>query len=186
MIAVAGRAERVLLDASPFFRFAEAGRLLDLAGYLGARASRTAEVQVELDRNAARVRELKTLALLRFPPGDPLVLPVPLQDELLQLKRANARPGDHPTKDLGELSTYLMARELGSGVVVVMDDRLSVAYLRRRGMPRVSSAGMAAEMTAAGALTPELGLQTFRAAAPPDVGEREFLARVEQARQALR
>ena len=54
MIAVAGRAERVLLDTSAFINFAEGGALFQLAGYLGERAAITLDVDLELRRNAGR------------------------------------------------------------------------------------------------------------------------------------
>ena len=65
------------------------------------------------------------------PGGNRCELPAPLKRELLDLVRALRKPGDHPLKNAGEVSTVLMAQHLG-GDLVVLEDHDGKSRSRRR------------------------------------------------------
>ena len=185
MIAVAGRAKRVLLDTSAFINFAEGGALIQFSGYLGERAIVALDVDIELKRNAAgRFPALKTLGMLKWPSGEPLGLPPDLLADAEALRRLHAGIGVHEGANRGEIATALLAGRLGDAVVI-MDDQLGKQLCRTRAIARLSSAQLAAEMTAAGALDYDTGLRVFGAATPDHVGRPEFEKALERAREAL-
>lgn len=169
-------AERVLLDSSAFFRFCDGGQLLGLAGYLGARAFITREVAEELQFNSTRdpYRGLQTLARLRWPSDDHVLdLSPPLQLEVATIVRGLREPGDHDRKHLGEVATVLIAEELG-GELVVMEDGDGKYLAGKRGVPRCSSAMLAAEMVVERAIDDASGYRVYKAAAPPEAGEADW------------
>lgn len=185
MIAVAGSAERVLLDTSAFINFADGGALIQLSGYLGPRAAVALDVDVELRRNAAdRFPALKTLGMLGWPQDEPLALPPDLLADAEALRRLHSPAGAHEDANRGEIATALLAGRIGT-CVVIMDDALGKELCRTRGVARLSSAQLAAEMVVAGALDRETGLRVFDAATPRGVGEREFDGAVAKARAAV-
>lgn len=185
MIPVAGRAERVLLDTSAFINFADGGALFQLSAYLGRRAAVTLDVDVELRRNAAgRFPALKTLGMLKWPTGEPLALPPELLADADALRTLHSAPGAHEDANRGEIATALLAGRLGDAIVI-MDDELGKRLCRTRGVPRLSSAQLVAEMVAGGALDDETGARVFDASTPHGVGRREFENAVERARDAL-
>ena len=167
-------AECVVLDTSVFVNFAEADTLAALAGFLGDRAVRTTEVQAELDRDGLRRKfpKLRQLDSLRWPGGDPYALNTPLLAELTGIKQVHRRGSEDLLANLGEIATYLAARELG-GLGIVDDDLMKPYFVRRR-MPRMSSALVAAEMTASGHIDEIDGLRTYELATPFGIGEVEF------------
>lgn len=184
MISVAGRACRVLLDTSAFISFAEAGALIPLAHYLGDRAAIVLDVANELRRNAAgHFPQLKTLDMLRWPPGEPLSLPPDLLADAEQLRRLNSPVGAHEAANRGEIATALLAGRLRA--VVVMDDELGKKLCRMRGVDRLSTAQVAAEMVAAGALDEPSGFAVFENATPAHVGRPAFDKAVARATEAL-
>ena len=186
MIAVAGRAKRVLLDTSAFINFAEGGALIQLSGYPGERAVVTLDVDIEVKRNAAgRFPALKTLGMLKWPSGEPLGLPPDLLADAEALRRLHAGVGVHDGANRGEIATALLAGRLGDAVVI-MDDHLGKQLCRTRALARLSSAQLAAEMTAGGALDADTGLRVFKAATPPGIGREEFDRAVERAREAVK
>ena len=77
---------------------------------------------------------------------------------MLDLKKAH--PGHHPTSDLGEISTVLMAQEIGA-CRVIMDDAFGKRLARFRSIEVCSSAKLAAEMAKAGAIDEDLGFTVF-------------------------
>ncbi len=185
MIPVAGKAEQVLLDTSAFINFADGGSLIQLSGYLGTRAAVTLDVDIELKRNAgARFPALKTLGMLRWPHGEPLPLPPELLADAEALRRLHSVAGAHEDANRGEIATAMLAGRLG-GAAVIMDDELGKQLCRLRDVPRLSSAQLAAEMVAAGALEDEVGLRVFEVATPEGVGRQEFDVAVERARRAI-
>lgn len=186
MTPVAGRAERVLLDTSAFMNFADGGALIHLSGYLGKRAAIALDVDVQIRRNTAgRFPALKTLGMLKWPSGEPLALPPELLADAEALRRLHSEPGAHEAANRGEIATALLAGRI-TGVVVIMDDFLGKQLCRNRGIARLSSAQLAAEMVVAGALDEETGLRVFDAATPAGAGEVEFGEAVAKAREALR
>ena len=185
MTVVARSATRVLLDTSPFISFAEGGALIPLAQYLGDRAAILLDVANELRRNAAgRFPQLKTLDMLGWPPGEPLSLPPDLLADAEALRRLHSPIGAHETANRGEIATSLVAARV-EGAVVVMDDELGKKLCRMRGIDRLSTAQLAAEMVAADALDPTPGFAVFDIATPRDVGQTAFDAAVERAKAAL-
>lgn len=185
MTAVARDAERILLDASVIVNFADAGMLLPLASYLGSRAAITLDVERELHRLAGTSRpELATLDHLRWPVGEALALPPALLADAEALRKLHSPAGSHEAANRGEISTALLAAHLPN-VVVAMDDALGKRLCQHRGVPRLSSAQLAAEMVAAGALDEEAGYEVFEVSTPDGVGPTEFQQAVERARAAL-
>lgn len=174
MIPVARTAARVLLDTSPFVSFAQGGALFQVAGYLGDRAAIALDVAEELLRNSTgRFPELKTLAMLRWPPGEPLALPPDLLADAADLRRLHSAPGAHEAANRGEIATALLAGRLRDAVVV-MDDDLGKRLCRTRAVPHLSTARLVAEMVVAEALDDATGLAVFDAATSADVGREQF------------
>ncbi len=185
MTVVARGATRVLLDTSPFISFAEAGALIPLAQYLGDRAAVALDVDNELRRNAAvRFPQLKTLDMLRWPPGEPLSLPPDLLADAESLRRLHSPIGAHEAANRGEIATALIAARL-QDVVVVMDDELGKTLCRMRGVARLSTAQLAAEMVVAGGFDEDSGFGVFDAATPASAGRPAFDEAVARAKAAL-
>jgi hypothetical protein len=178
-------ATKVLLDSSPFFYFCDGGQVINLAGYLGKRAHITLEVDEELRRKSTQYIDLKTLQRMNWPPEDhKLELTAPLKQELLDILRAIRKPGDHPLKNAGEISTVLMAQHLG-GELVVLEDHEGKALALKRHVPRLSTAMLAAEMVALGAIAEPEGFAVYAAATPPHVGKKEWADALKRARAAV-
>lgn len=178
-------ADRVLLDSSSFFVFARAGQLIYLAQYLGKRAYITQEVHGELELNAGKYPDLRTLGRMRWPlEENRLTLTPALMEELFDILRGIQDPGDHRLKHAGEISTVLMAEHLG-GELIVLEDSDGKKLATRRKVPRMSTAILAAEMVAMEHLTDELGFAVYDIATPDGVGENEWTRAVREARAAL-
>ena len=173
MIPLARTTARVLLDTSPFISFAQGGALFQLAGYLGNRAAITLDVAEELRRNSTgRFPELKTPGFLAGRPASrsrcrPICWPTP------PICAASTRP-PAPTiaANRGD-ATALLAGRLADAVVI-MDDDLGKRLCLTRGIPRLSTAQLAAEMVVAEALDDATGFAVFDAATPAGVGRKEF------------
>lgn len=184
MTVVARNATRILLDTSAFINFVEAGALRELAQYLGASAAVTLDVNKELGRLAGgHFPQLQNLERLGWPAGEPLALPPDLLQDAEDLRRLNAEPGAHEDANRGEIATALLAGRLR--VPTVMDDRLGKLLCQRRGVDRLSSAQVAAEMVGAGAVDQDSGYAVFDIASPGHVGRVEFDSAVERAKTAL-
>lgn len=178
-------AKRVLLDSSAFFYFCDGGQIINLAGYLGKRAHITLEVHEELRLNSTRYTDLKTLDRMHWPPDENrLELNSELKRELLDIQRAIRQPGDHELKHAGEISTVLMAQHLG-GELVVLEDQDGKRLTVRRGVPRLSTAMLAAEMVAVEHFSKADGFGVYDAATPAHVGVPEWNAALSRARDAL-
>lgn len=185
MITVAGNAKRVLLDTSVFINFAEGGALIPLSAYLGDRAAVALDVHVEIHRNAVgRFPALKTLAMLKWPHGEPLPLPPDLLTDATDLRRLHTSSGAHTEANRGEIATALLAGRIDD-VVVVMDDNLGKKLCRLRSLARISSAQLAVEMVAVGVLDEQTGWLVFDVSTPSGVGRPDFAKARELARQAL-
>jgi hypothetical protein len=175
----------VLLDSSPFFNFCQGGAVIYLMSYLAERAHITLEVNDELTRNAATYKDLQTLDRMRWPlESNRHELPAPLKQELLDILHGLQKPADHPLKHAGEISTVLMAQHLG-GELIVLEDRDGKALAKQRQVPRMSSAMLAAEMTAANAIEEDVGYAVFDAATPTGVGRTEWERALAEARAAI-
>lgn len=164
----------VLLDASPFYRFCEAQLLPHLAAYLRDNALITPEVVAELRRGARAKAHvgLRYLELARWP-AETAALPVRLQSEFLDYSRAARQKDDPPSKHAGEISTVLMATHLGAGVVVI-DDLFGKRLARDRGVARLSTAQLAAEMVVETALSADDGFRVFDLSTPASAGREDF------------
>lgn len=185
MTVVARSATRVLLDTSPFISFAEGGALIPLAQYLGDRAAIVLDVANELRRNATgRFPQLKTLDMLRWPPGDPLALPPDLLADAEALRRLHSPAETHESANRGEIATALLAARVDDAVVV-MDDELGKTLCRMRAVARLSTAQLAAEMVVAGAFDEASGFAVFDAATPAAVGRPAFNEAVARAKAAF-
>lgn len=164
----------VLLDASPFYRFCEAQLLPDLAAYLRDNAVVTPEVAVEL-RRGARAKAHLGLRYLELTgwPAETAALPPHLQREFLDYSRAARQNDDPPSKHAGEISTVLMAAHLGAGVAVI-DDLFGKRLARDRGVARLSTAQLVAEMVAERALADDDGFRVFDLSTPASAGREAY------------
>jgi len=184
VIEAAARFERVLLDTSVLVSFGQAGQLFQLVQYLGERGSVVLDVEVEVRRLAAgRFPDLKTLALLRWPPGGSIALPTHLLADARDLQRTRSRPGAEPAENRGEIATVLLAQH--QGALAILDDRLGRDLARFRGLPYLTTPQLAAEMVVAGATDEELALRVFAAATSQPVGPQDVAEAVARARTAL-
>jgi hypothetical protein len=174
---------RVVLDAGPFFRFGSTGPLLDLIKYLGTKAAISREIEEEVLRNALKPKYafLRVVQLLR-PPIDAIDLSPKGAEELRDRARAASRPGDHPNKHKGEISSVLLAVELAPAIVVC-DDDLGKRLAKKKEVPRLSTPQLAAEMVAVGELSYEAGEAVFVATAG-NADPRHFRNTVREARAA--
>lgn len=185
MIPLAARASRVLLDTSVLVNFAKGGALLYLAKYLGERAARALDVEVEVRRLAAsRFPELATLARMSWPPGPAIELPPQLLLDAADLQRIHKSPGGGTRENRGEIATALLAAHLRDALVL-MDDQLGKQLSRFRGVPHLSSSQLVAEMHAAESIDEEAALVVFDRATPSNVGVSRFHELVGRARAAL-
>lgn len=184
MIALARDAPRVLFDTSPLVNLGQTGLLFQVVGYVGARGAITRDVANEIQRNLQRFPDLRSLAMLRWPPGEPLDLPVRLLADAEGIRKVNAEPGDHPDRNRGEIATALLAHSLGD-TLTVMEDRLGKQLCKLRGVPRLSTAQLVAEMVAADAVGEVEGFAAFDHATPEHVGRTEFEAARGRAAKAL-
>lgn len=148
--------DRVVVDASPFFRFGSAGYLINLVSYVGPKLAIARSVENELERNAndQRFAFLRALQLVQ-PPIDVIDLTSGRLEAARDQARAKQKPGDHPNTHLGETQTAYLADQLGGDVVIVIgeDDLLKKLAKNKLGLARLSTAQLAAEMVVAGALS---------------------------------
>jgi hypothetical protein len=82
------------------------------------------------------------------------------------------------------VSTVLMAQHLGRELVP-LDDGDGKKLARARGVPRLSTAMLAAEMVACNAIGEPEGFSVYDAATPDHVGQAEWLKALERAAAAL-
>lgn len=184
MTALARDAPTVLFDTSPLVNLGQTGLLLPVVAYIGARGAVTRDVANEIQRNLRRFPDLRSLTMLRWPPGEPLDLPVHLLADAEGIRKVNAEPGDHPDRNRGEIATALVAHSLGD-TLTIMEDRLGKQLCRLRGVPRLSTAQLVAEMVAAGAVGEAEGFKAFDHATPDRAGRPEFDAARDRAAEAL-
>lgn len=185
MTVVTQGVDIALLDTSVIVNFADAGALIQLAAYLGPKGTITLDVERELNRLMGTSRpQLITLTRLGWPPGEALGLPPDLLADAEDIRRLHAKPGEHQAANRGEISVALLAPRLDNAVVV-MDDGLGKRLCRYRGVPRLSSAQLSAEMVADGAFDDATGFEVFDIATPSGIGQAEFQQTVADARVAL-
>ena len=95
------------------------------------------------------------------------------------------RPGGSSVQTfLGEITTVLVAvaRDID---LAVIDDRTGKALAKARGLPTISTAMLAVEMTVLGALTPQQGFAVYDLATPDGVGSPEFTDATRRVTDAL-
>lgn len=174
-------ASAIFLDASPFFRFGEAGQLLELLRYVGGKMQLTADVRSELERNATfeQYSWLRTLqAVPEYKHGAVAELAPDVRDEAIERIRASHDPkgDDHPAKHAGEITTVLAAREAqargNDSVLAIVDDTDGKLLARECGVTYLVSALLSAEMVHYDAMQYEPGLAVYKRAS--GVGEREY------------
>lgn len=132
---------RVYLDTTVFVIFGQSGELIPLLSRLAGRARIVNEVDHEILRNSLKSEFsfLKVLGLIKnWPPAPPIELTAEQMTEVLSIKNAVKRPGDHPLKDLGEIATVIAAQADG-GVPVASDDGLAAKLCWVRGIRRITS-----------------------------------------------
>lgn len=177
-------ASDVLLDASVLCHFAKHGLLQKLRDYLGDRAHITPDVERELLRLSARseFRQLfaylaKDGAVVRSEgkwPKRTKNLPDTLKPQfsnLLELKRAI---GEHERAHAGEIATVLIAKHRRSDLVIMDDDWGSDFAAKFHGLTVMSTARLALEMAAGGALSDDEGFLVFDSATPDGVGRDRY------------
>ncbi|MGA2469277.1 MAG: hypothetical protein ABSG64_01135 [Solirubrobacteraceae bacterium] len=175
--------ERVFVDTACFVAFAEAGHCVALSRYLGSKLRITTDVETELKRR--REEEIRLLCLqTRWPPEGAVGLPTSVVDEARRLIDLSHDEHDHPDKNSGEITTVLAA-EVDGAALIVLEDRTGKRLARDRNVRRLSTAQLAAEMTAAGALTEDEGLAVFsRCIEDPDKVATAWRATLREAREA--
>lgn len=156
---IIANAKRVWMDAGPFFRFAEAGKLSKLAKYLTKNGHWVADVanEIELRGSSPNLRlrthaSLQNLKRLGFPTDQKGATLTPTcLDEVNVIRAEWAEEGEHPKKHRGEIATVLHAEHLGGELAIIDDgDGRKLAHLRR--VPTLSTTNLAAEMVVAGKL----------------------------------
>jgi hypothetical protein len=179
---------KVLLDTSPFRRFLDVDLFLALHQYLGTKAFVVEEVMAELcDVAGYRRHGALRLTLAANPPWPQTTSPPPLavEEEILRIQK-EMRPEERSRDEkvnLGEIATVVIGAHLNFPLIVA-DDELAKLLARPRGMPRISTAMLAVEMTLQGALDDDEGFAAYDCATPPGVGRTEFDAAVERAQNA--
>ncbi len=167
MRLVAG-ADRVWMDAGPFFRFCEAGQLPALARYVGAAGHWVVDVANEVELRGSSPRPnirthpgLQNLRRLGFPADQRGATLAPeIAAEVAVIRNEWAAGGDHPRKHRGEIATVLHAESLDRELVLVDDgDGLRLAGLK--GVPALSTTHLVVEMVVAGKLAEPSGRQIF-------------------------
>lgn len=151
---MAAELDNLYLDTTVFVNLGEAGALLSLIKFVGDRARIVNEVFVELKRNSSRedFRFLLTLEMIRdWPPSPPVELSPEQMQEVLDIKRAIAGPGDHPLKDLGEIASVVAAKADGLSPVA-SDDHTAAMLCSNRGLKRLTSDELTEQLRAAGFL----------------------------------
>ena len=174
-----------MLDASTLCHFAETGSLSELRAFLGDRARMTKEVERELLRLAAARPEFSALsdyltregAVSRTSgkwPKTTKNLPDSLKEEFATLLGLKRKLGEHERAHAGEIATVLVAKHRVSDLVIMDDDWGAQLGSEKHGLDVMSTARLALEMVAAGAMTEELGFRVFDNATPDGVGRERF------------
>ena len=162
----------VLFDASPLRRFSEADVLAELMLFL-KNAAITDVVASEVDE-AIRlgIRGTGPLRAMRAATAWPAVhvTPPELFKEALVIQKSQGSTG---RKDLGEITTVLVAQHLG-GLIVVAEDSLAKRLCRARRLARVPTALLAVDMHLSGSLSEDDAREVFRISTPPDVPSSDF------------
>lgn len=141
---------RVFVDAAAFRYFAQTECCTALNNYLGDKLRITLDVETELRR--APESEIKLLTLVdNWPPGGAVQLPARVNDEARRIIRLSQDEGDHPNKNAGEVTT-VMAAEVDGEALVIAEDRLAKRESRKRGVRRLSTVELVAEMVVTGHL----------------------------------
>lgn len=184
---LAGSAKRVILDASIPRRFSEASLLHALMGFLKKNAYVTDAVRDELDKVVgSSIPGTQELTLILPYANWPIVIETPLElwPDVLRIKAELDTEDDPPSKHLGEITTVLVAVERDIDLAAI-DDRAGKALARARGLPTISTAILAAEMTVRGVLTPQQGFLVYDLATPDGVGAPEFADATRRVQEAL-
>lgn len=163
----------MLFDTSPLVNLGQCGLLFQLVQYVGARGAVTRDVHNEIVRNLGRFPDLRALGMLRWPPGQPLDVPVDLIADVEAIRKLNTEAGASPDKNRGEVATALVAARLGD-TLAVMEDRLGKRLCQMRGVPRLSTALLVAELVASGVVGEPEGLAAFEHCTPTGIGKSEF------------
>lgn len=157
----------MLMDSGPFFRFCEAGKLLELAIYIGERAEVTTDVRSELALRGSSPKPhlrthpgLQNLARLNFPSRADIQLAPELIAVVETIRSQWAEDHEHPKAHLGEISTVIAAHDLGHRLTVIDDiEGLKLAQLRK--VHTIKTTHVVAEMVAAGKLSEDDGWPIF-------------------------
>jgi len=159
-------ARSVLLDASPFRRFTDAGLLAELMAYL-PNASIVAEVGRELDyaansrKNAALAGAIANFEWPNRIPG--ISGPTQLAEAAI-LRRILKKIAPNKSHE-GEVATIIRAKQLDVDLVIMDDKEARRRGARPRHVNTITTATLAAEMTYRGALTDEQGWRAFEISA---------------------
>lgn len=143
--------DHLYVDTTVFINFGQQLSVLTLITLLGERARIVAEVENELKRNSSR-RDFDFLGTLNrvrgWPPAPPVELTPAQQAEVLDIKRANSRRGDHELADLGEIASVVVAKDDGMAPVA-SDDGLAAKLCSVRGLQRITSKQLIDQVLAA-------------------------------------
>lgn len=141
MPTAARQAAVVLLDTAAFYYFEEAAQLMQLQAFLQRNGGITNIVHQEL----TRANRAGMLTRQGWPPVHRLTSRQLVETQRLQ--RATLQPGDRADKNLGEISTVVLAQGLPS-VVTVIDDDDGKRLAHQRGVARISTGQLIQQMVA--------------------------------------
>jgi hypothetical protein len=155
----------VLGETSSLCAFAQVGHAHTLLDWFGDTLWVVQEVHHELLRNRARfaaterlIRHLEDRRRVTTLSGEGVTW-------VARMAAYFRTPCDHGRKNVGELATARLARELlrgGCRPIVLVDDRLGASLCRKFGAPVLATHDVVVEMVWAGALSPFEGARVWR------------------------
>lgn len=187
MATVIADLDRVYLDTTVFVNLGQAGALIPFVRFVNERARIVREVDTEIQSLSTRTdfAFLKTLRMIRgWPPIPPIDLPAILTMEVLDVKRAYGRPGEHALEHLGEIASVVAAAADG-GSAVVSDDGLAGKMCALRDLGRLTTADVALEMAARGELDHESARDAFNLSVKYAHADRGFDEELQEVAAAL-
>ncbi len=157
--------ELLLGETSSLCAFAQVGHAHSLLGWFGDALWAVREVYDELVRNRARFAASERLIRHLQERGQVVELSPEGVAWVARVAPFFRGPCDHGRKNVGELATARLARELigaGRRPIVLVDDRLGADLCRRVAAPVLATHEVVVEMVRAGALSRYEGARVWR------------------------
>jgi hypothetical protein len=157
--------ELLLGETSSLCAFAQVGHAHTLLGWFGDALWTVREVYDELVRNRRRFAACERLVRYLDEGGRVIELSADGVAWVARVAPFFRGPFDHGRKNVGELATARLARELagaGRRPIVLVDDRLGVSLCRKVRTPVLATHDVVVEMVLAGALSRYEGSRVWR------------------------